>query len=152
VRTGQTTKDSEMDKDTDEEWGEPASKKRKLNHGTNSHTAKVYDKQLEVEIPVESNLDLNECHLWSEDHVATWLHYMNDWGKKYVQAFMDNGVDGRILLEYDINVVCDECDVSSVDRSQFILAVNQLRTVRTRCLGLVQPIKKPKREDTSEQY
>ncbi|ETO22256.1 hypothetical protein RFI_14945 [Reticulomyxa filosa] len=139
------TKENDVEDENEDNWNEPANKKRKLNHNNTeksrtsaNNTPRVYDKQLDVIIPTESNLDLNDCHLWSEDHVATWLHYMNDWGKKYVQAFMDNGVDGRILLEYDINVVCDLCKVSPQDRSQFILAVNQLRSVRTRCLGFSQ--------------
>ncbi len=49
---------------------------------------------------------------------------------------IENGVDGRILLEYDIEAVCEECGLKDDHKTVFILAVNQLRTVRSRCLGL----------------
>eukprot|EP01083_Nonionella_stella_P012318 34949_1 len=82
-------------------------------------------------VPIESNLDLNQCHLWTEHEVAEWIRHLPDWGNYYAAKFIENGVDGRILLEFDdLELVIKEADIQPIHKATFIYGVNTLRSVR----------------------
>ena len=82
-------------------------------------------------VPIESGLDLNQCHLWTEHEVAEWIRHLPDWGNYYAAKFIENGVDGRILLEFnDLELVMKECEIQNIHKATFIYGVNMLRQVR----------------------
>jgi len=88
-------------------------------------------------VPMEANLDLNQAHLWTEHEVAEWIRHLPDWGNYYGAKFIENGVDGRILLEFeDMEMVMKECDIQNMHKATFIYGVNMLRNVRKS--GLMQ--------------
>eukprot|EP00485_Elphidium_margaritaceum_P006878 CAMPEP_0202700876 /NCGR_PEP_ID=MMETSP1385-20130828/14021_1 /ASSEMBLY_ACC=CAM_ASM_000861 /TAXON_ID=933848 /ORGANISM="Elphidium margaritaceum" /LENGTH=474 /DNA_ID=CAMNT_0049358163 /DNA_START=39 /DNA_END=1463 /DNA_ORIENTATION=- len=93
----------------------------------------VYD----LFVPIESDLDLNQCHLWTEHEVAQWIRHLPEWGNYYASKMMQNGVDGRMLLEMsDLQLVMNETDIQAMHRATFIHAVNQLRAIRRKSLLL----------------
>ena len=110
-------------------------KKKKKRSETLRETMSEIEPQLKAIIPYEANLDLNECHLWTEAHVSIWLNYLSDWGRLYCKKFEENGVDGRILLEFDTTMIASQCAIKTEHMPQFILAINQLRKVRSCCVG-----------------
>ena len=82
-------------------------------------------------VPMEAALDLNQAHLWTEHEVAEWIRHLPDWGNYYAAKFIENGVDGRILLEFDdMEMVMKECDIQNMHKATFIYGVNMLRNVR----------------------
>ena len=48
---------------------------------------------------IETGLDFDQCHLWTEHEVAEWIRHLPDWGNYYAAKFIENGVDGRMSLE-----------------------------------------------------
>ena len=82
-------------------------------------------------VPIESGVDLNQTHLWTEHEVAEWIRHLPDWGNYYAAKFIENGVDGRILLEFDdLELVMKECEIQNIHKATLIYGVNMLRQVR----------------------
>merc|ERR1712124_117121 len=48
------------------------------------------------ELAVNSSLDINYCHNWTEEDISVWLNCF-EFGSQYRQRFLDNAVDGRLL-------------------------------------------------------
>jgi len=93
-------------------------------------------------VPIEMGLDLNQCHLWTEHEVAEWIRHLPDWGNYYAAKFIENGVDGRMLLEFaDLELVMKEADIQPIHKATFIYGVNTLRTVRRRGLEKINNVK-----------
>ena len=80
--------------------------KNKKNNGISTELS---DYNYGLFVPIETCLDLNQAHLWTEHEVGEWIRHLPDWGNYYAAKFIENGVDGRILLEYnDLELVMKE--------------------------------------------
>eukprot|EP00484_Ammonia_sp_Unknown_P021070 CAMPEP_0197035444 /NCGR_PEP_ID=MMETSP1384-20130603/13245_1 /TAXON_ID=29189 /ORGANISM="Ammonia sp." /LENGTH=495 /DNA_ID=CAMNT_0042465511 /DNA_START=111 /DNA_END=1598 /DNA_ORIENTATION=+ len=94
-------------------------------------------------VPIESELDLNQAHTWTEHEVAQWIRWWPDWGNYYALKFMENGVDGRMLLEFDdLDLVMSECQIQNAHKATLIYGVNQLRAVRKSSLLQMRKVQK----------
>jgi len=82
------------------------------------------------QIPIGSDLDINFCHQWSEQDVSNWLECF-DFGVNYKQSFVENAVDGRLLLEVTYPTLFDEVGVkNSTHQQQLRTAINCLKQTR----------------------
>ena len=77
-------------------------------------------------VPIETGLDLNQCHLWTENEVAEWIRHLPDWGNYYAAKFIENGVDGRMLLFADLELVMKEAGIQPIYRATLIYGVKVL--------------------------
>ncbi len=37
---------------------------------------------------IESGLDINQCHLWTEHQAGEWIRHLPDWGNYYAAKFL----------------------------------------------------------------
>jgi len=77
-----------------------------------------------------SNLDINECHMWTEEDISQWLNVF-DFAGTYRQRFLDNAVDGRLLLEITFPVLFEELQITDLaHQHKFKTAITVLKQAR----------------------
>lgn len=101
-----------------------------------------------IKLPRNISLDMSQCHLWTEHDVSLWMqnlceyrpagnHISKTYGQKYADMVNQNGIDGRVLLEFKgIKKLAEICGIHNEHVEPFVAAVNDLRLIRMRCLGL----------------
>jgi len=81
-------------------------------------------------LPAGTNLDINQCHNWSEQDVSQWLNIF-DFAETYRKKFLDNAVDGRLLLELTCLTLFQVLGISDKSHQQkFETAITVLKRAR----------------------
>lgn len=80
--------------------------------------------------PIQSTLDINDCHNWNEEDISQWLDVF-DFGGMYRQNFLDNAVDGRLLLEITFPTLFEELQIMDEGhKHQLKTAITVLKQAR----------------------
>lgn len=121
-------------RDKNTSLGEPPSKKAKLESQQSAPkplaTSYQEHQGFWPKMPVNADLDINNCHLWSEQDVSIWLDCF-EFANNYRQSFVENAVDGRLLLEVTYPTLFDEIGVKNAKHQQELkTAINCLKKTR----------------------